>query len=146
MDRAEKVWLGVLLSVAILANVLTLSPLVPWQRWLLWSRPSPSRSYTIEIQDYRFRLPPQGIEVRAGEFVEFVATSGDVTYGFGVFRPDGRMVFQMQVLPGYRNRIVWRFDEPGWYDIRSTEYSGPRHSSMFVRQAIHVLPAQEVAR
>ncbi|MGC8874861.1 MAG: hypothetical protein ACP5SI_10520 [Chloroflexia bacterium] len=113
---------------------------------MLWSRPSPARSYTIEIEGYRFHLPAQGIEVQAGEFVEFVVTSGDVTYGFGVFRPDGTMVFQMQVLPGYRNRIVWRFDEPGWYDIRSTEYSGPKHSTMFVQHAIHVLPAQEVER
>ena len=146
MDRAEKVWLGVLLSVALLANALTLSPLVPWQRWLLWSRPIPAKSYTIDVEGYQFRLPAQGIEVQAGEFVEFVVTSHDVTYGFGVFRPDGTMVFQMQVLPGYQNRIVWRFDEPGWYHIRSTEYSGPKHSSMWVPDAIHVLPAQEVAR
>ncbi|GEM_PF-3640347 len=81
----------------------------------------------MEFADYEIRLPSQGIRVKAGEFVEFVATSRDVTYGFGVFRKDGRMVFQMQVVPGYENRIVWKFDKPGLYDVRSTEYSGPRH-------------------
>ena len=90
--------------------------------------------------DYQFNLPPQGIEVKAGEYVEFVASSRDVTYGFGVFRPDGTMVFQMQVLPGYQNRMVWRFDAPGTYDVRSTEYSGPRHSAMFVAGGLRVVP------
>jgi cytochrome c oxidase subunit 2 len=61
-----------------------------------------------------------------------------VTYGFGVFRGDGSMVFQMQVLPGRENRIVWTFDAAGTYDVRSTEYSGPRHSEMHVPDAIRV--------
>jgi cytochrome c oxidase subunit 2 len=42
------------------------------------------------------------------------------------------------VLPGRENRIVWKFDEPGTYDIRSTEYSGPRHSDMYLQAAIRV--------
>ena len=73
-----------------------------------------------------------------GEYVEFVAVSADVTYGFGVFRPDGTLVFQMQVLPGRENRILWKFDEAGSYDVRSTEYSGPRHSDMHYADAIRV--------
>ncbi len=67
-----------------------------------------------------------------------MATSTDVTYGFGVFRPDHTMVFQMQVLPGRENSILWKFDQPGTYDVRSTEYSGPRHSEMYVPNAIRV--------
>ena len=86
----------------------------------------------------RSGCPPEGIEVKVGEYVEFVATSTDVTYGLGVFRQDGTMVFQMQVLPGRENRIIWKFDEAGIYDVRSTEYSGPRHSEMYVPDAIRV--------
>lgn len=140
MEREERIWLGVLVVVFLLVNAITLSPLVPWQQWMLWARPTPQAQFHIEFEDYEIRLPPDGIRVRAGEFVEFVATSKDVTYGFGVFREDGRMLFQMQVVPGYENRIVWRFDEPGTYDVRSTEYSGPRHPEMFVADAIQVLP------
>jgi len=69
-----------------------------------------------------------------------VATSRDVTYGFGVFRPDSSLVLQMQVIPGHENRIRWKFDTAGAYDVRSTEYSGPRHSEMFVPGAIRVTP------
>jgi cytochrome c oxidase subunit 2 len=138
MDVRERRWLYVLIGVFLVFNAVTLSPLVPWQKWLLWSKPTPDRSVSVEFDDYEIRLPPDGIEVKVGEYVEFVATSGDVTYGFGVFRPDSTMIFQMQVLPGRENRIVWKFDKLGSYDVRSTEYSGPRHSEMYVQDAIRV--------
>ena len=138
MDARERRWLYVLIAVFLLVNVITLSPLVPWQKWLLWSDPEPQASFTVEFEDYEIRLPADGMEARAGEYVEFTALSADVTYGFGVFRKDGTMVFQMQVIPGHENRIVWKFDTPGSYDVRSTEYSGPRHSEMFLQDAIRV--------
>ncbi len=140
MDREERIWLGVLVAVFLIFNAVTLSPLVPWQSWMIWSRPAPARVVQIDIANYQMNLPAGGIEVKAGEFVEFVATSRDVTYGFGVFRKDGTMVFQMQVLPKYQNRIVWKFDKPGTYDVRSTEYSGPKHPGMFIPDAIRVVP------
>jgi len=124
--------------VFLVFNILTLSPLVPWQKWLLWSHPTPDKRILIEIEDYEIKLPSQGIEIKAGEFVEFTVISKDVTYGFGVFRQDGTMVFQMQVTPGYENRILWKFDAPGTYDVRSTEYSGPRHPEMYIKGAIRV--------
>lgn len=140
MDREERIWFGVLILVALVFNVATLSPLVPWQKWLLWSHPTPDKQISVEIGNYEIHLPPEAIKVRVGEFVEFVATSRDVTYGFGVFRPDGTMVFQMQVIPGHQNSILWKFDAPGTYDVRSTEYSGPRHPQMFIENAIQVIP------
>ena len=140
MDRRERIWLGVLIVVALAVNVITLTPLVPWQEWLLWSNPTPAQSFSIEVENYTFHFPSQGIQTQAGEFVEFVVTSRDVTYGFGVFRKDGTMVFQMQVVPGHENSITWKFDQAGSYDVRSTEYSGPRHPEMFVPDAISVIP------
>jgi len=140
MDVRERRWLFVLITVFVVVNVVTLSPLVPWQRWLLWSKPTPEKRFSIDIEDYQFKLPADGMEVKVGQYVEFVATSQDVTYGFGAFRADGSLVFQMQVLPGHQNRIVWQFDEPGSYDVRSTEYSGPRHSEMHIPDAIRVTP------
>ena len=85
-------------------------------------------------------VPVGGITIRAGEPVEFVVTSTDVTYGFGVFYKSGRMLFQIQVLPNHSNEIVWIFDEPGSYTIRSTEYSGPEHPFMVIPDAITVVP------
>ena len=138
MDHRERNWLFVLVGVFLVFNVVTLSPLIPWQEWLFWSSPEPDQRISLVYKDYQIGMPPEGIEVKAGEYVDFVAVSKDVTYGFGVFRKDGSMVFQMQVLPGHENSIIWKFAEPGLYDVRSTEYSGPRHSEMFYPDAIRV--------
>ena len=140
MDTRERNWLFVLIGVFIVFNAVTLSPLIPWQKWLFLSKPTPAQVILVEFGDYEIRLPGESVVVKTGEYVEFAATSTDVTYGLGVFRKDNTMVFQMQVLPGRENRIVWKFEEPGSYDVRSTEYSGPRHSEMFVPDAIRVSP------
>jgi cytochrome c oxidase subunit 2 len=63
--------------------------------------------------------------VNMGEKVLFDVTSHDLTYGFGLFRKDGSMVFQMQVVPKHKNTLLWTFKECGKFDIRSTEYAGP---------------------
>ena len=138
MERSERLWLGFLVLVFVLFNAVTLSPLVPWQSWMVWNRPSPDRVVQAEFADYQISLSAEAREIKVGEYVEFLATSTDVTYGFGIFRQDGRMILQMQVLPGHQNRIMWRFDEPGVFDVRSTEYSGPRHPESFVDDAIVV--------
>jgi len=140
MEKDEKRYLYVLIVVALFVNAVTISPLVPWQGWLLWSKPAPSNTFNISICDYKFTLPSGGIKARVGEPVKFVVKSCDVTYGFGVFHKSGRMLFQIQVLPTYSNEIIWIFDEPGSYTIRSTEYSGPEHPFMVVPEGITVVP------
>jgi cytochrome c oxidase subunit 2 len=94
---------------------------------------------TIQVENYHFILPQQPIIIPVGKVVEFVVVSYDVTYGFGVFRKDGTMVFQMQVVPEpYKNTLKWVFDQDGFYDVRSTEYSGPQNPFMYVANAIEV--------
>ena len=137
MEKAEKRWLYVLIIVFVIVNVVTLSSLIPWQSWQLWQNPEPAQVVKVAYNDYTITMDTP-VQIKAGEFVQFSATSADVTYGFGVFREDNSMVFQMQVLPGRKNLIIWKFDETGTFDVRSTEYSGPKHSDMVVRDAIVV--------
>jgi cytochrome c oxidase subunit 2 len=139
IEKNEKRYFYALVLIAVAVNVITLSPLVPWQNWLYWSSPTPTRIFRISVNNYHFTLPPGGIEIKVGEPVKFVVTSYDVTYGFGVFHKTGRMLFQIQVLPGYSNEIIWIFDETGSYTIRSTEYSGPEHPNMVLFDAITVV-------
>ena len=138
MDKRELRWLLFLIGLFVVFNAVTLSPIVPWQRWMIWEHPQPDVQVNARFADYRITLSPEASAIRVGQYVEFVATSADVTYGFGVFRQDGRMILQMQVLPGHQNRILWRFDEPGVFDVRSTEYSGPHHPETFLDNAITV--------
>ena len=94
------------------------------------------------MADHEFQLPAERLVVAVGEKVRFDVTSDDLTYGFGVFRPDNSMVFQMQVVPGHRNDVLWEFTEPGLYTIRSTEYSGPKGFDMVVEDVLEVLEAK----
>ncbi len=48
------------------------------------------------------------------------------------------MLFQMQVVPGHRNDILWQFDRAGVYTIRSTEYSGPAGIHMVLKDVVVV--------
>jgi heme/copper-type cytochrome/quinol oxidase subunit 2 len=139
MHRNERNWLYFLLAVVLLGNLVTLSPLIPSANYGLWTQSTPIMTITIQVENYHFIMPQQPITIPVGKLVEFVVVSHDVTYGFGVFRQDGTMVFQMQVVPEpYKNTLLWVFDQPGMYDVRSTEYSGPRNPLMCVPNAIQV--------
>ena len=111
----------------------------PWTRWqILHKEAAPGREIAINVADYKFHLPDNPIRLKANEPVKFTLTSQDVTYGFGVFRSDGTLVFQMQVLPARANEIIWIFKDEGKYTIRSTEYSGPENWKMVLTDAIAV--------
>ena len=138
MEKSEKSWLYFLLAVVLIGNLVTLSPLIPSASYGLWTQ-SPVETITIQVENYHFIMPQNPIVLSLGKVVRFTVVSSDVTYGFGVFRKDGTMVFQMQVVPEpYKNSLLWTFDQPGFYDVRSTEYSGPQNPSMFVPNAIQV--------
>jgi cytochrome c oxidase subunit 2 len=139
MEKKERNWLYFLLAVLVLGNLVTLSPLIPSTNYALWPQTTPAMTITIQVENYHFTFPGQPITIPLGVVVRFVVVSHDVTYGFGVFRKDGTMVFQMQVVPQpYTNTILWVFDQPGMYDVRSTEYSGPLNPTMYVPNAILV--------
>jgi cytochrome c oxidase subunit 2 len=139
MHRNERNWLYFLLAVVLLGNLVTLSPLIPSSNYGFWAQSTPVMTITIQVENHHFTMPQQPIVVPVGKVVEFVVVSHDVTYGFGVFRKDGTMVFQMQVIPDpYKNTLRWIFDQPGFYDVRSTEYSGPQNPLMYIPNAIQV--------
>ena len=55
------------------------------------------------------------------------------------------MMFQMQVVPGHLNDILWHFEKPGVYSIRSTEYSGPAGYAMIEKDVIVVEDCEKIA-
>lgn len=96
--------------------------------------------FDITVENHQFILPQEKMVIKVGEKALFNVTSNDLTYGFGLFRPDNSMLLQMQVVPGHKNDILWHFDKPGTYYIRSTEYSGPKGVDMIVKDAVTVVP------
>lgn len=68
--------------------------------------------------------------VTAGSPVEFRVTSGDVNHGFAIYAPDDRIVTQTQAMPGFTNKIVYTFKQPGIYKVLCLEYCGLGHVPM----------------
>lgn len=68
--------------------------------------------------------------VKAGSPVEFRVRSDDVNHGFALYAPDGRIVTQTQAMPGFTNKLVYTFAEPGTYVVQCLEYCGLGHAPM----------------
>lgn len=68
--------------------------------------------------------------VPTGRPVEFQVTSADVNHGFAIYAPDGRIVAQTQSMPGYTNKLVYTFADPGSYTVQCLEYCGLGHAPM----------------
>lgn len=89
---------------------------------------SPQVTVDVEGSMWRWALSQERVPV--GRTVEFRVTSRDVNHGFGIYAPDGRLVAQVQAMPGYTNRLIVRFDRPGTYTIRCLEFCATGHHVM----------------
>jgi cytochrome c oxidase subunit II len=69
-------------------------------------------------------------QVVAGIPVEFHVTSADVNHGFAIYGPDDRILAQTQPMPGFTNRLVYTFRQPGTYRVLCLEYCGLAHHVM----------------
>jgi len=131
-------FVGFLAALGVSLHIITYNT-IPWSAMdLNRGDYTPDRTFSITVADHEFHLPGEKLMINCGETVLFDVTSADLTYGFGLFRKDHSMVFQMQVVPGHRNDLLWHFDRAGVYTIRSTEYSGPKGVSMIVEDAVEV--------
>jgi cytochrome c oxidase subunit 2 len=132
-------FVSMLVILGVSLHIVTYNT-IPWAPLdLNRSGITPDKVIEIGVQDHKFILPHEKIVVNCKELVLFNVTSNDLTYGFGLFRQDNSMVFQMQVVPGHRNDIIWQFEKAEVLTIRSTEYSGPEGVNMIVKDAVTVV-------
>ncbi len=132
--------LVILLTVLGVSLHLTTNKTIPWVSMdLNRSDITPDKEFDITMADHKFILPENKMQVKVGDIVLFNVESQDLTYGFGIFRENHSMVCQMQVVPGHINDLMWKFEKPGTYTIRSTEYSGPKGHKMIVKNALEVI-------
>jgi cytochrome c oxidase subunit 2 len=79
-------------------------------------------------QQWSWQINPK--TVHAGSPVEFRVTSKDVNHGFAIYAPDGHIATQTQAMPGFTNKIVHTFMQPGTYTVMCLEYCGIGHAPM----------------
>jgi len=85
---------------------------------------------TVQVQASQWSWDLSKTAVPMGVPVEFAVTSQDVNHGLAIYAPDGRLLTQVQAMPGYTNRLVYRFAAPGTYTLRCLEYCGVFHHIM----------------
>ncbi|TAK51606.1 MAG: cytochrome oxidase [Betaproteobacteria bacterium] len=79
-------------------------------------------------QQWSWQITPA--TVHTGGVVEFRVTSKDVNHGFAIYAPDGRIAIQTQAMPGYTNKLLYTFTQPGTYKVMCLEYCGLGHAPM----------------
>lgn len=132
-------FVGFLTVLGVSLHIITFNT-IPWAEMdLNRANYKPDKTFSITVQNHKFTLPSEKLVVNVNDKVLFDVTSYDLTYGFGLFRQDNSMMFQMQVVPGHRNDILWQFTKPGTYTIRSTEYSGPKGVFMIEKDVVEVV-------
>jgi cytochrome c oxidase subunit 2 len=131
-------FVGLLVVIGVSLHIIT-HETIPWKPIdLNRDTIKPDKVIEIAIKDHKFVLPSDTLMISLNEMVQFKVSSDDLTYGFGLFREDHSMVFQMQVIPGHVNDVLWKFDKPQVLTIRSTEYSGWKGSDMILRDVVVV--------
>jgi cytochrome c oxidase subunit 2 len=131
-------FVSMLVILGVSLHIVTYNT-IPWASMdLNRSEIKADKVFDISVEKHHFILPQEKMIVKCNEKILFRVTSNDLTYGFGLFRADNSMVFQMQVVPGHTNDILWQFDRAGVYSIRSTEYSGPEGVNMIEKDVVVV--------
>jgi cytochrome c oxidase subunit 2 len=132
--RGQLFWIACAIGVVYMLATLVPMP-IPAQA------AGDSAAQRIEVTGAQWRWELSGREVHAGEPVAFLVTSKDVNHGLGLYNADLVLLTQAQAMPGYVNRLVYTFAEPGTYTVRCLEYCGLAHHGMSAE--ITVLPPRK---
>ena len=92
------------------------------------ARAETAQVVTAVGRQWSWQLSQNRFEV--GKPVQFDVTSVDVNHGFAIYGPSDRIVTQVQAMPGFTNRLLYTFTEPGKYRVLCLEYCGVAHHVM----------------
>ena len=137
LARFESHWTIIILIIFVVFGVSTLT-LMPYP----YAHSNVKPTMTVDVQASQFSWclsnPPNwgspncvnNFQIPVGNTVLFLVNSSDVTHGFGVYDSQGTLLFQVQVMPGFVNSIMYQFTTPGTYYIRCREFCGWGHYIM----------------
>jgi cytochrome c oxidase subunit II len=122
-SRRERLWLVIVLAalLALLLGTIFYRP---------YGAHAGHHAQVVRVTGVQFAWAVSPNEVRAGVPVEFLATSRDVSHGFGVYDAAGVLQFQVQVVPDKTQRIVHTFARPGTFEVLCLEFCGVDHHRM----------------
>ncbi len=125
LGETEKTWFGIVVVLLAALLVATIS-FTPYGR----SAGPNAQFVNVKAVQFAWLVGAGGNSIKAGTPVEFQLTSADVNHGFGVYTAGGKLLFQVQVMPGETQKYVYTFEKPGTYTILCLEFCGMGHAHM----------------
>ena len=121
--RLRRIWFRGLAATAVFAFILSL-PAFPYRTR---SQLASSQHYPVTALQFAFVMPT-ALPVNTPIVLDVTAI--DVNHGVGIYDPDGRIVAQVQAMPGYTNSLSLMLKKPGQYVVLCLEYCGIAHHLM----------------
>lgn len=123
LGQRERTWFAIVIGllVALLFATIFFTP---------YGRGAGAHHQTVSVKAVQFAWLIRGKPIKAGTAVEFRLTSADVNHGMAVYTQGGKLLFQVQVMPGKTQTYVYTFKKPGTYRILCLEYCGVDHDLM----------------
>lgn len=123
-EGASRKWL--IWGLIILGVIVTVATLWVWPHRVI----AGASTQTVNVTGHQWYWEFEPKTVKAGSPVIFNVHAGDVNHGMGVYNSEQRLLFQVQAMPGYVNRVEYTFDKPGTYQILCMEFCGIAHHVM----------------
>lgn len=125
-ENVERSRWGLILGLLAIGVVITVASLRPWPQAVALT----AETATVNVAGGQWYWEIDTTDLPLGVPVVFNAHTLDVTHGFGVMNTAGKLLFQVQAMPGYVNQVQYVFDEPGEYNVVCLEYCGLAHHDM----------------
>ncbi len=134
---------GIFFFIAFGTVLLILGISLPKSPYFLYAEEEPAQKVFVVAKQFSFAISKYPINteddftmsagavltLQSNELIEFNVSSLDVNHGFSLYK-DGVLQAQVQAMPGYMNRLRWKFSEGGTYNILCLEYCGVAHAGM----------------
>ncbi len=128
ISRAEGLWITLVIVLFVGINVVSIK-YMPTVSTAHAASAENIQNIDVTAQSWSYEISERQLEV--GRPVRFSVKSADTVHGFGVYHPDGSVVFTMMLIPGMeRASLIHTFTEPGKYRVRCLEYCGIAHHAM----------------
>jgi cytochrome c oxidase subunit II len=123
LRKTEKTWfvVVVVLLVSLLVVTIFFTP---------YGRSADRDAQVVEVQALQFAWVLPATPLKANRQVQFKLTSKDVNHSFAVYTAGGKLLFQVQVMPGRTQEYLYTFEQPGIYHVLCLEYCGVDHDKM----------------
>jgi cytochrome c oxidase subunit 2 len=114
----------IIVSLTVIGVVVTVISLRPWPLAVA------KTATVVNASAAQWHWELDTDKVPLGKPVAFKVRTADVNHGFGVMDASGKLLFQVQAMPGYVNQVEYVFDTPGTYHVVCLEYCGVAHHTM----------------